>query len=222
MSAVRRYSNRKTISPENVLEHTGSVSVISSKIVDDLRKKKVNISDSEELLLYRRTIVHDMDEIVTGDIPRPTKYSQKQLRESLNKVEKISMRSLIKSYDLPKSWYDNWDNSKSGRVGLILVVADILSVVYKYWEERIILNNLMFDLVGNELLGELEIFRDSLLNHDESLKNKYELFLRKDNTYLDHMATYIEDSINILRVSENSIEFNHTGSVIGSFLPEEK
>ena len=96
MSSVHRFASRKLISPESVLEHTAAVGTIALKMVGDIRKHNIiDFTDQEELMLLRCIILHDMDEAMTGDMPRHTKYAVTELRHLLHKVESTGVRNLL-------------------------------------------------------------------------------------------------------------------------------
>lgn len=221
MTAVTRFSHRKALVDENVLEHTAGVGIIALKIIQDARNIDPRyIDNNDELLLLKSIYLHDMDEIVTGDIPRPTKYALSDLRELLHKIERKGMKQIIEQYDLPSEWMALWSNAKNGKTGLILVISDILSVVYKYWEERIILGNKFFDLVGTELKSELVMFRDSMARHSDDFLSKFSFKIESkyDVMFIDLMVEYINQSMEILSHSDNAEDFDNSEGAIGSFL----
>ena len=170
MSSVKRYSHSKLLSPEDVMQHTGCVSVIACWILGKLRESdildQIGWTEGEELALFRSIALHDMDEVSLGDIPRPTKYATADLRELIHKIETTSTRQIIKDFDLPSDWFDFWNESKCGRAGLILVASDIMSVIYKKWEERL-MGNQLFDpkiQMIDSMLTEMECMSDNFLS----------------------------------------------------------
>lgn len=152
LSAITRYSKDRTIERESVLEHTGWVAAFSLLFAEssdfgiDIRK------------LMTRAIFHDLDEIITGDIPRVTKYASENITREFKTIETKSIHRLEKilgfpECDIASDWGDAKDLSKEG---LIISIADILSVVYKCWIE--------IDLFSNPSLSRVALeARDSVI-----------------------------------------------------------
>ena len=204
MASVRRFSNRLMIIPENVLQHTAAVGIIALDIVSKLDSKNllkpVGIGEREQLHLFKSILTHDMDEVLLGDIPRPTKYALSDLRELLHKVESRGMELLLKEYGLGGEWLDLWGDSKKGAVGAILVVSDLLSVTLKCWEESHVLGNRVFKSVGDDLSAELVVMSSLITRSDEDFFSKY--CLDPDDSghraFLLGLETFISESVNIL------------------------
>lgn len=195
MSGVSRYSQKKMISSENIVEHVACVGLISYWIVDSLREigamDKIDWTADEEVALYRSILLHDIDEIIMGDIPRPTKYAMTDLRELIHKLEKSSTSNIIGEYALPENWFDVWDGAKTGRSGLILVASDILSVVFKCWEERAMFGNRNFDEIIEQVIEQMDRIIESMSEPlSEDFCARHEIF--NDSTK-DEFVPYIRD-----------------------------
>ncbi len=80
LSSITRYNTRKVIVKQSVMEHSGSVTLIAMVFSDYLNK--IGIKNNPERVL-RMAIMHDADEVVSGDIPYDAKYSQGELSENL-------------------------------------------------------------------------------------------------------------------------------------------
>jgi hypothetical protein len=101
-----------------------------------------------------------LDEVITGDIPRPTKYSSPEAISLFKKFELLGMKTLLDNlgyHTVPLEesspekvrlerirveLIENWSNAKVGREGLVVALADLAAVAYKIWEEVIIRSNL--------------------------------------------------------------------------------
>lgn len=128
LASVTRYSKDTIINKESVLEHTGFVAVFSYLLAKQL-KQDVDIGK-----LLSRAVVHDLDEIFTGDIPRITKYSSADILKAFKQVEETSIGKL--SYVLGVELLDTWQESKANDLeGLLMRITDMVAVVYKCWQE---------------------------------------------------------------------------------------
>jgi len=80
--------------------------------------------------LLASATIHDVEEIIVGDIPSPTKYSSSYVTTGIKALEEESAKKL-----LSKRMYKIWANAKSGKEGFIVELADKLAVVYKIQQE---------------------------------------------------------------------------------------
>ena len=130
--------------PESVLEHTGMVAIVSMAIGTELLRIEPDCVKLGWIL--SRALVHDMDELITGDLPRPTKYSSPkatELFEELSRtgVDKVS-RTMLKEWPgFAAILSDVHKVAKEGREGLVVKLADQLAVVYMVWREVLMRGN---------------------------------------------------------------------------------
>ena len=154
-SAVTRYSKNRPIKEENNLDHTGWVCLWSYLIGIDIQNKLGLELDFAKIM--SGAVVHDIDETLTGDVPRPTKYYNKEFREKIAGIEFASVNSLVKNLDQnprKKNILDDWLEAKGidNVEQYIVKMADLISVVYKVWQEMIMLRNNCFLSVAREVL----------------------------------------------------------------------
>ena len=91
----------------------------------------------------QKAIVHDIDEVVTGDIPRPTKYYNKESEKIFNEISEAGIDQIIKELEIKNNnMKKDWQNSKKEKEGLIVAFADLSSVIYKLWEEIVMIKNM--------------------------------------------------------------------------------
>ena len=94
MSAIKRYSQLHLLKPESVMEHTGFVClftyILCEKINSVSREEdKLNIG-----LALEKAVIHDIDEVVTGDIPRPTKYYSKDSSKIFEEIAEQGIKQI--------------------------------------------------------------------------------------------------------------------------------
>jgi len=159
MSSLKRYSQTHLMKDESVLEHTGFVCLLSYFIGKSLVREGIEIDMG---VLLSKATVHDLDEVITGDIPRPTKYSHGVL-EALRKVETENMKLMSKGLDTPEL-FDDWNKAKAGLEGSIISVVDSYAVLYKGYQEFIMFGN-------RSILWNMEKIREILSNKMGELNN---------------------------------------------------
>lgn len=145
---VTRFSGVSQNQNESLSNHITDVCSLSYLISRKLMVlgQKVNLGN-----LLERCVVHDMDEVLIGDIPRLTKYATTQCHDELNKIADIASRGISRDIDGTDYTYQLWKSSKDDSVeGFILKIVDILSVVKKTVHEIEFSNNINFLQVAHE------------------------------------------------------------------------
>lgn len=136
---VIRYSGIYQAEPESLCEHVLSVQYIAYQIALDL----INLGESIDLgKLLEKVLLHDVDEVIVGDIPRTTKYATETSKEVLDEIARMSLAKLPK---MDARSVEVWENAKdSTPEGFILRLADMLDVYKKVRLEITKLNNYEF------------------------------------------------------------------------------
>lgn len=182
MASISRYSQTHLIMNESVLEHTGCVSIMCYFIAKSI-DAKINIGE-----LLTRAAIHDIDEIVTGDIPTTTKYKNPDITKAIKFVESENMSEL--SYNILGSaeLFNTWGNAKDDTIeGAILATADLLAVLYKLWQETVLYNNRTMkehiENIGNALVVAANKYSDDY-NMTGIYKQAFDIYAQvKQNTY---------------------------------------
>lgn len=175
MHHVRRYSSMPLVHAENVAEHSWQVTMLSYLIGKDVQARGY-VVELEELL--SKALVHDISEILSGDIIRPYKYSSRAMREACQQADVKSMAELIgglygqDAVNLAISdLFNDWAEAKGHTIeGEIVKLCDALVVVSKCVEEK---------MTGNGLI-------------DGVLKELYEGLLREMRSH-PVLDTYVKD-----------------------------
>jgi 5'-deoxynucleotidase YfbR-like HD superfamily hydrolase len=155
LSAITRYSKDSLVTKESVLEHTGWVCFFAYTTARRLeRMLSPDIAQINWAELYKKSVIHDLDEILTGDVPRVTKYSSPEMAEQFKKLERSSVKRLAAMLQLDeRQLFHDWDFAKDDSIeGLIVSIADVLAVVYKCWQEVELFGNASIVRVVVELL----------------------------------------------------------------------
>ncbi len=144
LSSITRYSTKRAITTQSVMQHLGSVTLIAMVFSDYLNKHGIK-NDTERVM--RMAIIHDADEIVSGDIPHPAKYQQgvvsENLRASLSKLADYTIRStlqMLNNKEMFNSYYNLYaeEKQRSTIEARIVKLADFADVIiFCMQEERL-------------------------------------------------------------------------------------
>lgn len=144
---VQRFTSCRTLQKESVAEHSYFTSLYALVIAEWYEKM---YQDATELggyimpdfrTLLSKALVHDLEECITGDIPRDFKHRSVALNTHIDKEARRAIQKVI--VDIfqgdetiwTRMWQDSKDDSLEGR---IISLADFLSVVsYVYEETRV-------------------------------------------------------------------------------------
>jgi len=145
MNQVDRYSGVYQEASENLAEHVTEITMFSYLIATKLKDCFGETIDFG--LLFESCLLHDIEEVITGDVPRNTKYATQNIKKSLDNFAKESADAI-----LTKKQYAVWHNAKKGKEGFILALSDFLTVAKKCVVEIELRGNISFMKVLNEVL----------------------------------------------------------------------
>ncbi len=172
VSHVWRYSALPVLNRENVAEHSWWTAVIAMTIATEIGHAEL-IGD-----VAARGILHDIEEIGTGDLVREAKYFDEKMREDFRRVEVAFAERLFDKLgtEVGNEFWEIWSKAKlDGLAGQIVSLADLFCVIaYVRWERS----------MGNTKLGRVE--RDCLNLIDEKFGgNKVLLPVIAEATYVE-------------------------------------
>lgn len=139
-----RYSAQPSIFRENVAEHSFWTAMIGVTIA-------LEVNDKLAPQVALKSIVHDLEECMTGDLVRDMKYANSDFREAVLKIEREFLAELLLPMGIiGRKVFSRWEGAKDNTLaGQIVALADALSVISYCTRER---------MLGNEGLREI---RDS-------------------------------------------------------------
>jgi len=175
MSAVDRFSQYRLINPESILEHTGMVAITTMMIC-----KMIDADEDTELQALRHALCHDMDEILTGDIPMPTKYSSQSMKSMIDNVADDNMMQI--DIDYGTEFTNDWRGS--GVTRAIVKLADVIAVYYKARQEIDLFGNILMKKAIGSLYGALGRSSKNLEEYYPGAQALYEL--------VDEMMIWVE------------------------------
>lgn len=170
-----RYSLLYQVKEESLSNHIAEVGILSYILSLKL------ISLGEELdvgKVLEKVVLHDLDEVLTGDIPRSTKYYSKQGLEAMRQVAEDAITKLASSLEVNDDLVKKWKLAKDEKEGKILVLTDMLCVARKVVNEIKLLGNGYFLKVAYEMVDNLsELSEEDLSEFNEKSREYIQLLI---------------------------------------------
>ena len=131
---IQRYSTSLVIHKESVAEHVAMTALYSLFISEWL----ASIGYRDKIVLetvFQKALLHDVEECLTGDIPRPLKYASFDFQKALHEIASARVDTLLKEI-VPGDLSVHWQEAKNDTIeGCIVEFSDFLSVLsYLYVE----------------------------------------------------------------------------------------
>ena len=134
LGEIIRYNNRPKIKHENVAEHSFYVSTSVLKICEMYK-----VSDTIRLKALEFAAVHDIPELLVGDIPYDTKVNNPDLAVAIEDAELLALKQSMPEYvELYQKFLD--EEKRQTVAYLIIKLADTASVL-QYSNQEIQLGN---------------------------------------------------------------------------------
>jgi 5'-deoxynucleotidase len=155
----------RTVTPENVQEHSYQVAIVSHMLTLISNKKfKTNISPEKVALV---ALYHDASEVITGDMPSPIKYFNNEIANEYKKIEAIAEKTLLDM--IPEEFKDEFaplllHNDVDKEIAAIVKSADVICGYLKTIEE-ISAGNLEFEKAKNNIAQTLEKHRSPAVDY---------------------------------------------------------
>ena len=156
MKYIDRWALMRNSYTENISEHSLEVSMLTHALCVIGNKRLGKTLDAEKAVMA--AIYHDASEIITGDMPTPIKYLNKDIKGAFKEIEAKANRRLLDMLpdDLVGSYEEIFFPDKSLEYELKLMkAADKLSALIKCIEEEKA-GNSEFKKAGETLLKSVE------------------------------------------------------------------
>ena len=179
-----RYSLIYQTKIETLSDHITDVMLLSYLIALRLNSygEQINVG-----LLLEKVLLHDLDEVLTGDIPRTTKYYSEAGLQAMREVADDAIKVIADSFLGAEGIVDTWRESKSGKEGIILHLTDMICVAKKTVKEIKMLGNGYFLKVAYEMRSNL----DNLIEEIDNKSYEFKLFNEKS---LDYLRDVVSDA----------------------------
>lgn len=136
MQYIQRWGLMRNTRQENLKEHSFDVAVIAHALVlihNEILKKE----PLDPLLTMAEALYHDVSEIITGDLPTPIKYKNRELKTAYKVVEAEAAETMLAL--LPDQMRDNYqdlmlpdlESESRQEIHRLVKVADRLSAFLK-------------------------------------------------------------------------------------------
>lgn len=93
MKLIRRWSLMKSVSEENIAEHSAQVAQIAHALALIKNKKFGGTLNADRVAVM--ALYHETSEVLTGDLPTPIKYYNPEIRTAYKEIEGIANEKLI-------------------------------------------------------------------------------------------------------------------------------
>jgi len=136
MKYIERWALMRNSRQENISEHSLEVAMLAHGLAIISNEKCGGQLDVERIALMG--LYHDGNEIITGDMPTPVKYFDKDIKAAYKNVEDVANRTLIdKLPEYMKKYYDSvfFQRKSQEEEWKIVKAADKLSALIKCMEE---------------------------------------------------------------------------------------
>ena len=137
MKYISRWALMRNSYPENISEHSLEVAMLAHVLAIISNKKLGNQLNAEKAALIG--MYHDCTEIITGDMPTPIKYYNRDTREAYKNVEQQAAKELLEMLpDYLREDYESLFFPKAGEeyIWKLVKAADKLSAYIKCIEEE--------------------------------------------------------------------------------------
>lgn len=137
MKYIERWALMRNSVKENISEHSMEVAMLAHGLGIIAKEKCGKDIDLDKLTLIG--LYHDANEIITGDMPTPVKYHDRQIRDAYKKVENMANRKLMAQLpDYMKKYYEEilFLQPGDGELWKLVKAADKLSALIKCMEEE--------------------------------------------------------------------------------------
>jgi len=137
MKLIQRWPLMHNVRRENVQEHSLQVAMVAHALVIISNKKFATHLDANKAATI--AIYHDASEILTGDLPTPVKYFNKEIEAEYKKLEAIAEQRMLEM--VPEEFKEDYRSlfiSQDGdpQYKVIVKSADTLCAYLKCLEEQ--------------------------------------------------------------------------------------
>lgn len=137
MKYIDRWSLMRNTDSESLSQHSLDVAAIAHALAVIGNKKLGKCYNEGKIALVG--MYHDMPEIITGDMPTPVKYHNKEIREAFGSIEKAAQKTILNTLpDYMREEYRDFivPDEKSEEYRLVKAADKISALLKCMLEER--------------------------------------------------------------------------------------
>lgn len=136
LKLIQRWPLMRTVTTENVQEHSHQVATVAH-ILALIKNKKFNGNVCPERAALV-ALYHDASEVLTGDLPSPIKYHNEEIAKAYKEIEAVAEKSLLEM--LPTEFRDDFEtlllhDKIDPQLARIVKSADVICGLIKTLEE---------------------------------------------------------------------------------------
>ena len=158
MKYIRRWGLMKSVTEENIAEHSAQVAQLAHALALIRNKKFGGSLDADKICAM--ALYHETSEVMTGDLPTPIKYYNPEIRKSYKDIEHTANERLISM--LPEEFRGDYreliEVDPESDEHLIIKAADKISAYIKCVEEMQS-GNREFAMAQKTLRKEIESYQ---------------------------------------------------------------
>lgn len=152
LAHVVRFNSQPQQFPESVAEHTFFVAYFASILLYFLKKENETI---DEIKVLKMALVHDMEEIFSGDILTPFKHFNQEILTAIQNVSRQTIPMVFEDLpsDLSSEFVALWneESKQESKEAQVVKLADKISLMAKCYEEMKIGNNFFRPIYEREM-----------------------------------------------------------------------
>jgi 5'-deoxynucleotidase len=135
MKLIRRWSLMKSVSEENIAEHSAQVAQIAHALALIKNKKYGGTLNADRVATM--ALYHETSEVLTGDLPTPIKYYNPEIRKAYKDIEGIANEKLLGMLppELREDYRELIETDPDSYEHALVKAADKISAYIKCLEE---------------------------------------------------------------------------------------
>ena len=142
MKYIERWALMRNSERENISQHSLEVGMIAHALALISNKRLGNQLNAERAAVL--AMYHDSTEIITGDMPTPIKYYNKEMKNTFQEIEDLAAKQLI--HLLPEDFREEYESiffhkEEEAYLWKLVKAADRISALIKCIEEEKAGNN---------------------------------------------------------------------------------
>ena len=135
MKLIRRWSLMKSVSDENIAEHSAQVAEIAHALAVIKNRRFGGTLNADRVGMM--ALYHETSEVLTGDLPTPIKYYNPEIREAYKAIESTANEKLLSMLpeELAGEYRELIEPSADSYEEILVKAADKISAYIKCIEE---------------------------------------------------------------------------------------
>ena len=135
MKLIRRWSLMKSVSDENIAEHSAQVAEIAHALALIKNRRFGGTLNADRVGMM--ALYHETSEVLTGDLPTPIKYYNPEIREAYKAIESTANEKLLSMLpeELEGDYRELIEPAADSYEEILVKAADKISAYIKCIEE---------------------------------------------------------------------------------------